>query len=942
MSRKNRNRHLWFSLLIIIIMMVISLLTTARADDLDSLYLCYQNADRLGKVRLVNTTARELFDKGTIDTRYQFDQSTKEAQLDAFMHYLQAEHLLIKCNPGQSLNESKQAHALLGKNASALKGDVLRTMSQAQSMRGDYDDALNTMLAALDNDQTLCDKLLIARDLSLLARIYLAVEESESGITFIEKSITIARQNGRSDLLANLLSTASELYLMNNESDKAMKAIEEAYSLDSIGNRKGKAASRLVQKAVVLVHQSRLDEGHKALLKAIPQLVEAGNNNCLAIAFNLQAIICDKKGKRKEAINHLKKALEYSIKANSLAEERKAERRLWETMRQDNPSTAMLHLERYTALTDSLMKHLIPARLQVRSITARHIEYTERNESSNRMGKIFKLGGVTMGILLILLLGALFRAWRTSTGALRLQRQTQTQREIFFKNITQELQTPLSVIMSAGQQLLNKGKTNAEERQRIGTMIVNHSKKILQHVNNLIDIDKVDSSIDRPESKYGDIVMFVRMLVDNFTEQANQHFITLDFSSHKSSLMVTFVPDNLRQIVHNLITNSIEYTPRYGKVTVELLQLEPSKMRLIVKDTGKGIPPEEYNRIFEPFYQTQNGDNGVETGLNLSLVNHIVKSMEGTINMDSAIGQGTTFTIDFPVQPDNQQLNEDDYATQDFADKREPKNGDTRQRRLVFIVEDHDDVAFFTASHLRGKYHLRFAHDGNEAFSNAQGLAPDLIITNMLLPVMNGKELIRKLRNTPALNHIPIIAMTSNTSEAERLSCLNAGADAILVKPFSSSELCLLVDHLIHQQQVLREHYAQINGNDSKSGEKKPLNKEENEFINHLVDIIHAQMGKQDLDMENIAAALGLSRKQLRNRVMTITGLTPVAFSLQVRLNFARHMIGNEDSPLSSIANRCGFQNLSHFSKAFKHQFGVSPMQFRKSVDDIQRLTPKL
>ena len=436
--------------------------------------------------------------------------------------------------------------------------------------------------------------------------------------------------------------------------------------------------------------------------------------------------------------------------------------------------------------------------------------------------------------------------------------------------------------------------------------------------------------------------MYVRMLVDNFTELANQHFITLSFSSPKSSLTVTFVPDYLRQIVHNLISNSIQYTPRYGKVTVELLQLEPGTMRLVVTDTGKGIPTEERNRIFEPFYQTQNGDSGVETGLELSLVNHIVKSMGGTITVDSAIGQGTAFTIDFPVQPDNQQRNEDVSATQDMADKRGLKNGDTGQRRLVFIVEDHDDVAFFTASHLRGKYHLRFAHDGNEAFNNAQGLAPDLVITNTVLPVMDGKELIRKLRGTPALNHIPIIAMTANTSEAERLSCFSAGADAVLVKPFNSSELCLLVDHLILQQQALREHYAQVSGNDNKGGEKKPLNKEENEFINHLVDIIHAQMGKQDLDMENIAAALGLSRKQLRNRVMTITGLTPVAYSLQVRLNFARHMIGNEDSPLSSIANRCGFQNLSHFSKAFKQQFGVSPMQFRKSVDDIQRLTPKL
>ena len=941
MSKKKQNRPLWTCLLTVIIMMAISHLTMVAAD-IDSLYLCYQDADRLAKVELVNKTAQELFDQGVIDTRYQFDQSTKETQLDAAMHYLQAEHLFIQCKPDYSLNESSQAHALIKEKTSVLKGDVLRIMSKAQSMRGAYDDALNTMLTALDNDQNLGDKQLIALDLSLLAKIYLAVEESESGIPFIEKSITMARQVGRPDRLANLLGTASELYLINNEPDKAMKAIDEAYSLDSKDNRMAKAASRLVQKAAVLEYLSRYDEGRKAILEALPHLANAGDNDCLAIAFNLQASISNKEGKREEAINHYKKALEYSIKGNSPTAERTAERGLWETMRQDNPSTAMLHLERYTALTDSLMKHLIPARLQVRGITVRHIESSELSESSSRMGQLFKWGSIAMGILLILLLGALYRAWRTSSGALRLQRQTQTQRDIFFKNITQELQTPISVIMSAGQQLLDKSKTNADERQRIGSMIVNHSKKILQHVNNLIDIDKVDSSVDRPEPKYGDIVMYVRMLVDNFTELANQHFISLSFSSPKSSLTVTFVPDYLRQIVHNLVSNGIQYTPRYGKVTVELLQLEPGTMRLIVTDTGKGIPTEERNRIFEPFYQTQNGDSGVETGLELSLVNHIVKSMGGTITVDSAIGQGTAFTIDFPVQPDNQQRNEDVSATQDMADKRGLKNGDTGQRRLVFIVEDHDDVAFFTASHLRGKYHLRFAHDGNEAFNNAQGLAPDLVITNTVLPAMDGKELIRKLRGTPALNHIPIIAMTANTSEAERLSCFSAGADAVLVKPFNSSELCLLVDHLILQQQALREHYAQVSGNDNKGGEKKPLNKEENEFINHLVDIIHAQMGKQDLDMENIAAALGLSRKQLRNRVMTITGLTPVAYSLQVRLNFARHMIGNEDSPLSSIANRCGFQNLSHFSKAFKQQFGVSPMQFRKSVDDIQRLTPKL
>ena len=154
MSKKKQNRPLWTCLLTVIIMMAISHLTMVAAD-IDSLYLCYQDADRLAKVELVNKTAQELFDQGVIDTRYQFDQSTKETQLDAAMHYLQAEHLFIQCNPDYSLNESSQAHALIKEKTSVLKGDVLRIMNKAQSMRGAYDDALNTMLTALDNDQNL-------------------------------------------------------------------------------------------------------------------------------------------------------------------------------------------------------------------------------------------------------------------------------------------------------------------------------------------------------------------------------------------------------------------------------------------------------------------------------------------------------------------------------------------------------------------------------------------------------------------------------------------------------------------------------------------------------------------------------------------------------------------------------------------------------------------
>ena len=177
--------------------------------------------------------------------------------------------------------------------------------------------------------------------------------------------------------------------------------------------------------------------------------------------------------------------------------------------------------------------------------------------------------------------------------------------------------------------------------------------------------------------------------------------------------------------------------------------------------------------------------------------------------------------------------------------------------------------------------------------------------------------------------------MTANTSEHERLSCFEAGADAVLVKPFNSREMQLLVKHMINQRAVLREKLASSSADNKVNTVVSQMSKEDKEFIHRLVDVIQAQMANADIDMEHIAAALSLSRKQLRTRVMAVTGLTPVAYVLQVRLNYARRMILNEDTSLTSIASKCGFQNLSHFSKAFKQQFGLSPLQFRKSMDSF-------
>lgn len=920
---------------------VFALHLTASAEPIDSLYLVYQNADKQTRVQIINTIGKELSNAEITDTLYQCDKSTKPDRQEAILHYLMAEHFFDQERYVEALDQGILARDLVmkEKKADKLQSDVLGLVSTAQYRLGDYDEALMTLLSAYEVDSDLKDQKLVSSDLNSLAAIYLIVEQPRQGIMFIEKAVELERKLKRPDRLAIRLGIASELYLINNEPEKAMTAIEEAYRLDKQAGHEEKAAVRQIQKGAVLEKLQRLDEAHTVIKDALPVLERYNSYYSLAVGYNQLGSLEKKLGNLDIATQCYKKALEYSIKCGTPKTERTAERGLWETLRESNPTVALIHLERYTVLNDSITNKLISAQSKVAEVTNQNMVHTELSQKSEFFSKLMAWGGILLGLLFLAAIIGLFYSWRKGRTALRMAKQTEELRSHFLNNISSELQTPLTVMLNAGQQLLDGEKTTASENKRLGEMIVNHGQNMLGLVNRLIDIDKTRTSIEPLDAKPGNIVMFVRMLVDNFNEAAQQKLITLEFNSPMNSHYIIFIPDHIRKIVHGLIANAIKFTPRNGSINVSLEAPEDNKMRFQVTDTGKGIPIEERDRVFEPFYQSDNGDRGVETGLGLSLVDRLVKEMNGSIAIDSELGTGTTITIDFPVQAI--EGNKKDEISL-YAESRMLQSGDVKQKPLVFIVENNEEVAFFIASLLKADYNLRFARDGHEALSNAQDLVPDLIITNITMPVMGGIELITQVRNNTALNHIPIIAMTASTSEQERIACIDAGADSVLVKPFNSDELRLLAKHFIRRQSSLRERFITTSTDvSSRDDTVTQRSREDQEFINKLVDVIHAQMTKDDIDLGHIAAALSLSRKQLRTRVMSITGLTPVAYVLQVRLNYARRIISTENISLTDVAGKCGFQNLSHFSKAFKQQFGVSPLQFRKNIDDVSHSRPK-
>ena len=931
-----KKRHAVLLRMILAVVLALSCLHS-KGEAIDSLYHIYTNTDKTHKTNAAQVLTQEIHKKGLISTPIPIKQSMSEKEIDAKVHYCMAEHYFDQDDFDISLEMGMKAYELIDNvKDMSFKSNLMAIIANANFRMGKYDEALKAELVAYQIDKELNDNELISSDLNMLSIIYLAVKQPKPGIHYIEKAIAIERKRQRPNKLASRLGIASELYLLNNEPDKALEAIEEAYTLEINDQRSEKAAIRLVQKAAVLEQMSRLDEAQSALKKALPTLEKNEDLYSLAMCYSQMGDIANKNGNNKEAQDYYKKALSLSIKCCAPIIEQKAERGLWETMREENPTVALLHLERYAALSDSMHNKIMTTRLKLMEETVPPSELpVDLNGNSRNASSPLSWTALLLGLMFVVAVGGLFYAWRKTKNALKLQHQTQEMRNHFITNITNELQTPLTVIMNAGQELLQeKHRSNAEMNKQIGNIIVKHGDKMLDLVNQLLDIEKVRSKIEQPELKFGDIAMFTRMLVDNFSEKAQQQQIQLSFTSSIKSLNVVFAPDYIRKIVHKLISNALKFTPQNGSIKVSLEQLESNVMRLIVADTGKGIPKNEISHIFEPLYQSRNGDDAVGTGLELSLINQIVKTMNGTIKVESELNRGTTFIIDFPVQPGNGADAEPIAESQSYAEQRLLPAHENSQKPLVFIVENNADVGFFIANNLRDSYNLRFARDGHEAYLNAQDMVPDLIITNLMMPVMDGKQLIRKLRANPSLNHISIIAMTTSTAELERMSCIEAGADAVLVKPFNSGELRLLAHHLIKQRSALREQFTKKVTSDSSETPESKMSKEDKKFLNKLIDVIYAQMAKDDIDMEHIAAVLSLSRKQLRSRMMAITGLTPVAFVLHVRLNYAKRMIMSEDTSLTTIAQKCGFQNLSHFSKAFKQQFKVSPMQFRKSIDE--------
>lgn len=518
----------------------------------------------------------------------------------------------------------------------------------------------------------------------------------------------------------------------------------------------------------------------------------------------------------------------------------------------------------------------------------------------------------------------------------------------FFTNISHELRTPLTIINGMAGQIVQ----SPERWLQKGTaMIRRNSANLLNLINQILDLRKLERGSMQVDNIQGDIILYLRYLLESFHVLAESKEITIHFLPFSESMIMDFDKEKVRQIFSNLLSNAIKFTPAQGsiyvRIEIDLLEdQEIPQFCIWVRDTGIGIPQEKLPHIFDRFFQVDSSPEGPGTrkskgsGVGLSLVKELVLLMGGTIQVSSDPGEGTTFKVYLPISHEAPVQEKDDLIQLESTifpvspplevppvEMPDSVEETITNRPHLLIVEDNPDVAQYLQSLLEEQYQLQFAEDGEEGIDMALASIPDLIISDVMMPFKDGFELCHTLKTEETTSHIPIILLTSREDEESKIAGLHRGADAYLTKPFNPKELFVRLKKLLDLRKQLQARYAQL---DLSSPPTQAAFKQEDVFIKKVRQVIEENLDDENFSIAALCRQVHMSRSQLHLKVKALTSRSTSHFIRAVRLHKAKEFLHKTDWNITEVAMAVGYQDPAYFSRTFAEEFGISPSDFLK------------
>lgn len=523
-------------------------------------------------------------------------------------------------------------------------------------------------------------------------------------------------------------------------------------------------------------------------------------------------------------------------------------------------------------------------------------------------------------------------------------------RLVFFTNISHELRTPLTLIADPVEMLLEDTGIKGKSRELL-KMVQRNALALQQLVSNILDFRKIQN--DKMELKLYrfDIVKTLTMWVGDFqlTAERKQIRLHLDVDDLKGSHEMIADQEKISRIVFNLLSNALKYTPAGGEIFVSLKD-EGANLRLDVKDTGKGISQDEADKIFERFFQAKGAASG--TGIGLALVKSFVELHHGEARVESELGKGSDFIVVIPREQegDSQVIHNDadivdnsanasasegknlvDESVLQYVDDGDRSRGKVQQlvsentnRPTVLVIDDNTDIRQYERTLLQDEYVVLEAADGKEGLAVALKEVPDLVICDVMMPVMDGLELTEQLKTNTATSHIPVIMLTAKNLEEHRAEGYEHGADSYITKPFHSKVLLARIENLLRQRQLLKNLYQGAQEAEKEISESH-LEDRDKQFLKQLQAIIQKNLSDSEFGVEDMGQQIGLSRVQLYRKVKAMTGSSVVDLLRKARLAKARRLLETRSMSVSEVAYEVGFSAPSYFTKCFKEEYGMLP-----------------
>ena len=517
----------------------------------------------------------------------------------------------------------------------------------------------------------------------------------------------------------------------------------------------------------------------------------------------------------------------------------------------------------------------------------------------------------------------------------------------FFTNISHELRTPLTLIADPVEMLLEEGTIKGRSRDLL--KMVQRNAKALQHlVGSILDFRKIQNGKMNLLLSRFDIVQALTLWTGDFhlTAERKHITLTLDTSSFTGATEVVADKEKVSRVIFNLLSNAFKYTPSGGQISVSLRDAQETDalegygpdtlLRIDVRDTGKGIAPEEVPRVFERFFQTKASAGG--TGIGLALVKSFVDLHHGTARVESTLGMGSDFIVVLPRIQEGEVHQEesstapmeehvlqyiDDEGCSHRSKVQQLVEGQTDKPTLL-IIDDNNDIRQYERTLLQDSYLVMEASNGQEGLEIACREVPDLVVCDVMMPVMDGLEFTEKLKTQVATSHIPVIMLTAQHQEEHRAQGYEYGADSYITKPFHSKVLLARIDNLIRQRRMLKNLYHDASNPEQEIATAQIADRDK-QFVQNLHAVIQAHLSDSDFSVEDIGREVGLSRVQLYRKVKAMTGTSVVDLLRKARLTKARRLLEAHGQSVSEVAYEVGFSSPSYFTKCFREEYGILP-----------------